>query len=193
MQHNQEVHLHRSYGTCPSCGEGFFPLDKELGLLTHHAFTPVIEEGMVRLGSWMPFEKARQQLVFFTGTLVGEATVRRLSEVSGAACQAAQMAQVVALQKEMPASPAGVSKALMSVDGAFVQLTKGEWREVKMLVLGEVEEGVMEGGEAVVHSRALSYFSRMAGVREFEEAVTLEIHQCQSIWKVQCYQPQRPL
>jgi len=34
----------------------------------------------------------------------------------------------------------------------------------------------MEGGEAVVHSRALSYFSRMAGVREFEEAVTLEIH-----------------
>jgi hypothetical protein len=154
----------------------FSPLDKELGLLTNHAFTPVIEEGMVRLGSWLPFEKARQQLAFFTGTLVGEATVRRLSEASGAACQAMQTAQVVELQKELPASPAGVSKALMSVDGAFVQLTKGEWREVKTLVLGEVAEAVMEGGEAVVHSKALSYFSRMAGVREFEEAATLEIH-----------------
>jgi predicted RNA-binding Zn-ribbon protein involved in translation (DUF1610 family) len=24
-QHNQEVHLQRSYGSCPSCGKGFFP------------------------------------------------------------------------------------------------------------------------------------------------------------------------
>lgn len=161
--------------TAPSVKRGFSPLDRELGLLANHAYTPRLEEGMVRLGSWLPFEPARAQLAFFTGTTVGEATLRRQTELSGAACVQLQAEQVTTLPNQ-PSNPSPApTKALMSVDGAFVQLVGGEWREVKTLVVGQIEPPILEKGKMVVHSTALSYFSRMTTVREFEEAATLEL------------------
>ncbi len=42
------VKLTRTYGTCPVCEVGFFPLDEELGLLSG-GLTPCGEEALVRL------------------------------------------------------------------------------------------------------------------------------------------------
>lgn len=167
--------------TAPGVKRAFFPLDKELGLLPNHAYTPRLEEGMVRLGTWLPFEPARAQLAFFTGTTVGEATLRRQTELSGAACVQLQTEQIAGLSNQpssatLPASAENrPAKALMSVDGAFVQLVGGEWREVKTLVVGQIQPATLEQGEWVVHTTNLSYFSRLASAREFEQAATLEL------------------
>ncbi len=103
--------------TAPSVKRGFSPLDRELGLLANHVYTLCLEEGMVRLGSWLPFEPARAQLAFFTGTTVGEATLRRQTELSGAACVQLQAEQVTTLPNQ-PSNPSPApTKALMSLDG----------------------------------------------------------------------------
>jgi hypothetical protein len=51
----------------------------------------------------------------------------------------------------------------------------GEWREVKTLALGVVEKPVEEHGELVIHTRELSYFSRMSDARTFERQALVEI------------------
>ena len=42
---------------------GFSPLDEELALLPG-ALTPSLQEGVVRLGSWLPFARAAELLAY---------------------------------------------------------------------------------------------------------------------------------
>jgi len=110
----------------------------------------------------MPFEKARGMLERMCGVEVSEATVRRRTESNGAAYVALQEAEVGRIEEELPDAPAGPDKQLLSVDGAMVPLVRGEWAEVKTLVLGVIGEPVIEGGEQKVHASELSYFSSQA-------------------------------
>jgi hypothetical protein len=66
---------------------------------------------------------------------------------------------------------------MMSVDGAFLHLVGGEWKEVKTLALGRVGEPVEKDGEPVVHTSDLSYFSRMSESKVFEKQALVEIHE----------------
>ena len=68
----------------PSARRGFFPLDEELQLLPGH-LTPSLEESLVRLATWMPFDKAVNELHHFTRVQVSEPTVRRDAQAAGAA------------------------------------------------------------------------------------------------------------
>ena len=65
---------------------------------------------------------------------------------------------------------------ILSVDGALIPLRGGEWAEVKSLVVGEVPPAVLEKGEWVVHSRDLSYFSRLTNAEQFEQLSLVELH-----------------
>jgi hypothetical protein len=121
------------------------------------AFTPRLEESMVRLSTWMPFRPGRFELAFFTGVQVAEATLRQLTE--------------------RPEGPAGPTVELMSLDGCYIQMVGGEWKEVKTVALGVVNEPVEERGEQVVHTRELTYFSRMSESGQFQQAALVEIHQ----------------
>jgi hypothetical protein len=76
------VKLTRTYGTCPTCGVGFFPLDEQLGLLSG-GLTPRGEETLARLASWMPFEPARELLQEVLGIQVSKATARRTTLQAG--------------------------------------------------------------------------------------------------------------
>lgn len=62
----------------------FFPLDDELELLSG-ALTPSLQEDAVRLGTWMPFERAVVELQHFRRTDVTRPTVERTTEGAGAA------------------------------------------------------------------------------------------------------------
>ncbi len=53
--------LNRMYGTCPKCGEGFFPLDEELRLLPGN-LAPRQQEHLVHLACFMPFDKVAQMI-----------------------------------------------------------------------------------------------------------------------------------
>ena len=156
---------------------GFSPLDEELQLLPG-SLSPGLQECLVRLGAWMPFEKATGLLEAFTHVSVSEFTARQISEVAGAAQVDVQTAEVERLEREAPLAPPGPVKQLMSADGAFVPLVGGQWAEVKTLVIGEVTEPVLDAkrGEQVVHTRNLSYFSRLANADSFARLALGETH-----------------
>ena len=108
----------------------------ELGLRPKVGFTPKVEEGMARLGTWMPFRSAQRELAFFLGVEAAEASVRQITEQAGATQVQVQAAEVEALLSERPESPMGPEVQLLSLDGALIQLVSGEWKEVKTLALG---------------------------------------------------------
>ena len=162
-------------GFAPLVRAGFFPLDEELQLLPGR-LSPWLHECLVRLGAWMPFEKAADMLAVFTRVEVSEFTARQMSEAAGQAQVAQQTEEVERLEGEGPPAPAGPAKQLLSADGAFVPLVGGEWAEVKTLVIGEVGEPVQEKGEWVVHSHHLSYFSRLAEADTFARLALVETH-----------------
>lgn len=157
-------------------GRAFFPLDEELELLPGE-LTPHVQECLVRLGTWIPsFDRVTELVTAFTGVVVTEPTVRRQTEAAGAAYVAVQTAEVERLERELPPTPAGPAQQVLEVDGVMVPLRHGEWAEVKSLVIGEVAAPVQEKGEWVVHSYALSYFSRLTDADTFGRLALVETH-----------------
>ncbi len=154
---------------------GFSPLDEELQLLPGQ-LTPLVAEGLVRLGTWMPFARSAAELQYFLHVTVSDTKARRDTERAGAAYVAVQDAQAERLQRDLPASPAGVDKQLLSVDGAFVGVVGGEWVEVKTLTVGEIQAPVQEHGKPVVHTTHLSYFSRLSEASVFTPRAWVETY-----------------
>jgi len=124
----------------------------------------------------MPFERAAQELAHFRRTVVSRPTAERLTEAAGAAYVAVQTAEVVRIERELPTPPAGPDQQFLSVDGAMVPLVGGEWAEVKTLVIGEVQPPVLVRGEPVIHTRHLSYFSRLSDADTFQRLALVETH-----------------
>lgn len=161
--------------SAPNVVRGFSPLDEELQLVPG-SLTPRAQEDLTHLATWMPFARAAQMLKRMQGIEVSEATARRQTENNGAAYVAVQEGEVARIEQALPEAPEGPDKQLLSVDGAMVPLVGGEWAEVKTLVLGVIEEPVMEQGEWKVHARELSYFSRLAEVEVFTRLALVETH-----------------
>ena len=155
---------------------GFSPLDDELALLPG-SLTPRLQESLVRLGTLLPsFALAAAELTFHTGVEVHRTTASRLSEAAGAAAVAVQTAEVATILRDYPEPPAGPERLVFHVDGAMVPLRHGAWGEVKTLAVGAVAPPIEEAGEVVVHTRELSYFSRLTDSTTFAEAATGELH-----------------
>lgn len=57
----KQVTLKRTYLSCPQCGYGFFPLDKELGL-GPVALLPHVHQALVRLEACLPFAQVAKHL-----------------------------------------------------------------------------------------------------------------------------------
>jgi hypothetical protein len=155
----------------------FFPLDEELALLPG-SLTPSLQEAVVRLGARMPFGGVVAELTFLKHVTTTEATVRRHAETAGAAYVALQTAEVERVERTLPAVPAGAPRQLLSTDGALVPLVHGEWAEVKTVAIGAIQPPVLDAkrGEVVVHTTALSYFSRLADAETFTRLATVETH-----------------
>jgi hypothetical protein len=154
-------------------GRRFFPLDEELELLPG-SLSPRAQENLVRLSSWMPFERAVELMEDMQGVCISASMSRRSSEAAGAAYEELQKEEVERLERELPPAPPGAEKMQMSADGAMVPLLHGQWAEVRTLVIGEVQPPVQERGEWVVHTRNLSYFSRKISSEEFERLALVE-------------------
>src|SRR5437868_392014 len=110
----------------PPAGRAFSPLDEELELGSG-TLSPRLLESVVRLGTWMPFERVPAALAFFTGVPSSIETARRLTEAAGAALVAAETAAVERLERELPPVPEGPALQQLSVDGAMVPLVGGTW------------------------------------------------------------------
>jgi hypothetical protein len=154
----------------PPVGQGFFPLDEELALLPG-SLTPQQQEHLAHLASWMPFARAAQMLERLLGVQVSEATVRRSTEQAGAAYEQEQT-QASQYPPHEPAIAQDVSakRLMISGDGAYVPLVKGQWAEVRTLVTGEVPSAASPDEP----TRALSYFSRMVDATTFAQLAEVE-------------------
>lgn len=146
---------------------GFSPLDEELALLPGQ-LTPLVQDHLAHLGTWMPFAHAAQTLARFTQVSVSESTAQRLTEAIGLAYEAVQLAEVERIERDWPEVEDGPDKLIVSLDGAFVPLLHGEWAEAKTLVVSEVGQPRMVDGKRVVSTHSHSYFSRVAEAELFQ-------------------------
>lgn len=138
------------------------------------SLTPWLAEGVIRLGTSVPFAEAGRLVAHFTGTTVAEATARRLTEAAGAAWVQLELAATARLADaggDGDAMPAASEVQQVSADGVFAPLVGGEWREVKLLTVGDVE--VI--GERV-RTTDLSYFARMTDHETFGQQALGELH-----------------
>jgi hypothetical protein len=153
----------------------FSPLDEQLALLPG-GLMPFMHECLVRLAAWMPFEKAAQFMEEMLGVVVSPATVTRCTEAAGAAYVRLQTEEADRIEQTAPAARVGAEKMVLSADGAMVPLRHGEWGEVRTLALGAVQAAIQEQDAWVVHTRGVSYFSRLVDARRFEHLSLVEIH-----------------
>lgn len=125
------------------------------------SWTPLMHESQVRLGVWMPFGRAAKEFEFHHGASVDAETVRRNTERAGR--------RYIPEQERLPEQTATdvPGRQAVSVDGAFVHVNTGEWREVKTLTTSLVtDDGACEG---------VSYFSRSNSSEVFNEQVRGEL------------------
>jgi hypothetical protein len=157
----------------PTVRQVFFPLDEELALQPG-CLTPRQQDHLAHLAVWMPFEQARKMLEEFLGLQISEPTVRRGTQRIGTLYEARQTVQSQqTAQAEATATPC--EKQAISTDGAYVPLVKGEWAEVRTVVIGEVKEKVSRQGQHEVHTCQLSYFSRMTDAQTFGDLAEVEM------------------
>lgn len=153
-------------------GRGFSPLD-ELLALGMGAFSPYLQEAMVRLGVLLPFGQAMATLEFFTAVAVGKATVRRLTERAGTEAERIVTEEAERLEREEVPSVVGPPVQQVSADGAMVPLIGGVWAEVKTVAVGTVVSAVEE---SEAHTEQLSYFSCLADAASFTRLAAGEMH-----------------
>jgi len=120
----------------------------------------------------MPFDRAAGELRHFTRAEVSEATARRITEGAGSDYVEVQNKQVEQILRQAPPSPPGPELQLISADGAMVHEVSGEWVEVKTVAIGEV---VANADDSEVHTRELSYFSRLSEASEFNRQALVEV------------------
>src|SRR5207244_2077277 len=114
----------------------FSPLDKELGLRPRMQLLPLLQEALVRLSAWMPFCRAAEFLRTTSCVELSKATVHRLTIAAGQALLSAEESATRQLYERTPKPDAEpVEYQQISVDGAFVALTGGEWAEVKTVAI----------------------------------------------------------
>jgi hypothetical protein len=134
---------------------------------------PFMHECLVRLGAWMPFEKAAQFLFEMLGVVVSPATAIRYTEAAGAAYVHLQTEEADQIERTAPPAPKGADKMVVSADGVMVPLRQGEWGEVRTLAVGEVAVAGADPQE--VHTHRISYFSRLVEAKRFEHLSLVEI------------------
>ena len=170
----QTIELERQQMRCLSCGMTLFPLDEVLGLGSG-AYTPQVQEAITRLGSRLPYSEARDELAWLWGVKISKGGVRHVTVSHGQIADELIEQEVARLEQEAPRATAQPKQLVMSTDGAMVQLTSGEWREVKTVAFGEFEaQWDVRNKQVVTTTKNISYFSRAGNAEAFTTAALYE-------------------
>lgn len=126
-------------------------------------------DSAVRLGGEATFRTAARLLTHFTGVAMSAATVRRLTEATGATLRQLDMAvtETVRATGTVPDPPPDVPVQL-SIDGSLVHLRAEGWREVKLLAIGE---RTLDGTALT----ALSYAATLGSAAQFGDEIVGEL------------------
>lgn len=149
----------------------FSRLYDELELPTS-GLTPHAHQGLVLLGTLVPFAKAAQHLHTLLNVQVSTSTTRRLTEQAGACLQHWQDQQAQPL-REAPASEEETpARLVLATDGVLIAVRPREWAEVKMTTIGAVGQPRKQGEP---HCEQLSYFARLSDAATFGDLASGEI------------------
>lgn len=139
------------------------------------AYTPQVQEAVTRLGSRMTFSETKEEMALMWGVAITTGTVRHITLRHGHTANKLIEEEVARLEAETPRPTAQPKQLVASTDGAMVQLTSGEWREVKMVAFGEFR-GLWHGKKrkVVTKTQDISYFSRMEAAETFNRLALYE-------------------
>jgi len=153
-------------------GQRFFPLDRALGLL-RGSYTPQVQEAITRLSSRMTYGEAQEEVGLLWKVEISKGGMRHVTMCHGQVADAL----VVQLEATATAPTAQPEQMVMCTDGAMVQLTSGEWREVKTVTFGEFRP-CWDARERKVVTRTdqISYFSRVEAMEAFSRSALVEWH-----------------
>ncbi len=154
----------------------FFPLDRALGLLGG-AYTPQVQQAITRLSSRLSYGEAHEELGLLWKVQISRSSLRQVTMRHGRVADGLIAEKVAELEAEAPPAIAQPEQLVMGTDGAMVQLTTGEWREVKTVSLGEFRP-VWDPKQRKVVTRTenISYFSRVETADAFSRSALVEWH-----------------
>ena len=157
-------------------GQRFFPLDRALGLLPG-VYTPQVQEAITRLSSRMSYREAREELGLLWQVELSKSGMRHVTLRHGQVADALITEKVAQLEATAPTPTAQPEQLVMCTDGAMVQLTSGEWREVKTVTFGEFRpHWDAKQRKVVAQTDQISYFSRVGTAEAFSRAALVEWH-----------------
>lgn len=139
------------------------------------SYTPQVQEAITRLGSRLPFGEAQEELALLWGIEISSSSVRQITLRNGSIANELIEKEVARLEKDAPSPAAQPVQLVMSADGAMVQLTNGEWREVKTVAFGEFEnQWDAKNKQVNTKARDISYFSRAETAEAFARSALYE-------------------
>jgi len=130
------VEVKRAYYYCGDCGQGYFPLDGQLGI-KESLVSPALAEALVRVNAELPFERAENVLASLSGVHYNRRDAREITEAFGAHLerdvqQEIQMMFKTGKRKPTPVeNPQTPERLYISPDGTTVHMEDG-WKEVKV-------------------------------------------------------------
>lgn len=130
------VGVKRAYYYCAVCGQGYFPLDAQLGI-TGSLVSPALAEAIVRVNAEVPFERAEELLGTLSGVHYSRRDAREMTEAFGADLEQQTQKEIQMMfqagkRKPTPVeNPQAPERLYLSPDGTTVHMEDG-WKEVKV-------------------------------------------------------------
>lgn len=162
-----EHRLARHYHYCERCAQGFYPLDRALGLSDEGELTARMEQVVLDLGLHGPFEEAAERFARHHGGTISENLVRRVVDRVGR-CAEAHASLGAQLRPPAPRPP---ETLVVEVDGSMIP-TRGAdpWREVKVGLVARGEHFVQNKGRGLVTQAR--FVARLGDDDGFKHALT---------------------
>ena len=125
----------------------------------------------------MSYREAHQELELLWKVKISKGGMRDVTMRHGHVADALIGEKVAHLEATAPAPTAQPEQMVMCTDGAMVQLTSGEWREVKTVTFGEFRPNWdAKQHKVVTQTDNISYFSRVENADVFSRSALVEWH-----------------
>lgn len=140
-------------------------------------YTPQVQEALTRLSSRMTYREAQEELGLLWKVKISKSGLQHVTMRHGQVAATLVAEKVAQLEASAPTPSAAPEQMVMCTDGAMVQLTSGEWREVKTVTFGEFRpHWNAKQGKVVTQTDQISYFSRVETADEFSRSALVEWH-----------------
>lgn len=140
---NRWLRLERAYYYCRTCGQGWLPLDEQLGL-TSAQVTSALYEVAVTCGSVAPPDEATELLALVGGVQLSAKSIERHTKAAGAAADRAVDQRAQAVQMDTAPAPTSPAPALrpynIQLDGGMLRMRDRTFREVKVACLFDARD-----------------------------------------------------